>query len=101
MILDLFPLKTGIWSLGMDAAFDQGLYEELLQLNARMQTGDQIWEREDHNIFERHSPRCQTLQTAVLSKVQELLGPSGRVVHVFQMSQFVRNHIVQNGGRRL
>lgn len=82
MILDLFPLKTGIWALGMDAVFDQGLYEELLQLNARMQTGDQIWERKDHNIFDGHSPRCQTLQAAVLSKVQELLGPNGRVVHV-------------------
>ncbi len=82
MILDLFPLKTGIWSLGMDAVFDQGLYEELLQLNACMQTGDQIWERKDHNIFDGHSPRCQTLQAAVLSKVQELLGPNGRVAHV-------------------
>ena len=77
MILDLFPLKAGIWSLGMDAAFDQGLYEELLQLNARMQTGDQIWERKEHNIFDGHSSRCQALQTAVLSKVQSCLARAG------------------------
>jgi len=82
MILDLFPIRTGLWTLGLDAEFDKSLYQELLSVNHSTQTGVEIWERTSHNIFDGQSEHCNTLLSHALGGVQELLGPAGCVTHV-------------------
>jgi hypothetical protein len=92
MRLNLFPTVAGLWALNAPTAFDQTLYEDLLQVHSAMKTdGEEIWNRQAHNIFDGSIESCNVLLAHVAQKIQELMGPHGRIKHV-QGREVVRHH---------
>lgn len=95
MKLDLFPTNVGIWDVALGAVFDKALYEALLKVNANMQTGEHIWERQSHNIFDGGVQEASRLAEAVIPLVQkDFIGSQGRIVSV-QGREVVRSKGVE------
>ena len=80
MRLELFPTMAGIWTLSLGDSFDQSLYKELLRVHQNMKTGDDIWDRRPHDIFDGSVSLASSLAREALPVLQkDFIGPNGRI----------------------
>lgn len=82
MIFDIFPTRVGVWHLVFDADFDTRIADELRDAHARHRTGDQIWDRKPHDIFDGSLPHCAKLALYAREKLAEFVGAQGRVTTI-------------------
>lgn len=95
MRLELFPTMAGIWTLSLGDSFDLLFSKELLQLHKDMKTGDEIWDRRSHDIFDGSVSSATTLAREALPLLQrDFIGPKGRITSL-QGREVVRTRGVE------
>lgn len=94
MRLDLFPLAVGVYDLGLSADFDRALYDDLLSVYGAMRLGEEIWNRQRHDIFDGSVPRATALARAAMPRIADFIGPHGRATSL-QGREVVRERGVE------
>lgn len=94
MILDLFPMRVGLWNLGLGSAFDAALRDELLDVHQRHTTGPEIWDRKAHDIFDGSLPHCTVLADRARAALSEFVGADG-LIYRMDGREIVRGHGVE------
>ena len=82
MIFDIFPTRVGVWHLDLGVDLDTAIANELRAVHACHRTGEQIWDRKPHDIFDGSLPACALLVDYAREHFAEFVGERGRVAAI-------------------